>query len=105
MHEAPAPVDRRVVEQPLDRARVADREAILHLADLLGDVDVHRHRRREPLRWRCRQLRDPVEYRVHRIGLDRAQRMQCDAYVEALRLQRAQAFDQAQETVDVMVPN
>ena len=46
VHQRPAFADVRVRQQPFDRARAAQRERILHLADLLGDVDVHRRIRR-----------------------------------------------------------
>src|SRR5690349_20263892 len=42
MHETPARIDRSVIEQPFDWPGVADRQRILHFADLLGDVDVDR---------------------------------------------------------------
>ena len=42
VHETPARVDRRVIEQPLDRPLPAPRQALVHLALLLGHVDVDR---------------------------------------------------------------
>jgi hypothetical protein len=40
MHQAPALVHRRVVQQPLHRALAAPGHAVIHLLRLLGDVDV-----------------------------------------------------------------
>ena len=48
VHDAPARVDVRLREQPLDRAHAAPREALLDLARLLGGVDVDRRARAAP---------------------------------------------------------
>ena len=41
MHEAPARIDVRMIEQPGDRTLPAPGDAVRHFAQLLGDVDVH----------------------------------------------------------------
>jgi hypothetical protein len=69
VNQAPAIVDRRVIEQPFDRPRVAYRQTILHFADLLGDMDVDR-------RTIQRMIRQHAAHRFLRHG---AQRMQRDA--------------------------
>ncbi|MNK88563.1 hypothetical protein D3C87_1085280 [compost metagenome] len=40
--QAPARIDRRVVEQPLHRPHAAPGQAVIHLLLLFGDVDMHR---------------------------------------------------------------
>ena len=47
VHQAPPAIHRRVVQQPLHRARTRPREALLDFADLFGGMDVHRARRGE----------------------------------------------------------
>jgi hypothetical protein len=42
MNETPAAIDRRVVEQPLQRTLPAPRDAFIDLSGLLGDVNVDR---------------------------------------------------------------
>ena len=91
MHQAPARVDRRVVQQPLDRPRIAQCEAILHLAELLGDVDVQRP---------VGQAR--VEHRAHGVRRNRAQRMQREADAQCGIFHFAQPLDQLQVGVDVV---
>ncbi len=45
VHEAPALIHRRVIEQPLDGPLPAPRQAFVHFALLFGHVDVDRRRR------------------------------------------------------------
>ena len=92
MHQAPARIDRGMIEQPFDRPRVAQRQAILHFADLLGDVDVDRAIARE----------SASQHRAHRRFRHRAQRVQRDADAQGRRFERAQALEQAQIAVDVV---
>ena len=92
MDEAPARIDRGVVEQPFDRPRLAQGQAVLHLAELLGDVDVDGPAAR----------RLAGEHLTHRGGRHRAQRMQGQADAQQRRFERAQAFDQSQKRIDLM---
>uniref|UniRef100_A0A0S6YZH3 Uncharacterized protein n=1 Tax=Mizugakiibacter sediminis TaxID=1475481 RepID=A0A0S6YZH3_9GAMM len=92
VHETPARIHLRVIEQPLHRPRVAHRQRVLHFAELLGDVDVDR-----PLAGDLRR-----QHLVQRGLGHRAQRMQGDADAQHRAFQLAQAFDQREERVDRM---
>ena len=39
--QAPTLVDRRVIEEPFDRASAGPTKAVIHLLHLLGDMDVN----------------------------------------------------------------
>ena len=91
MHQAPAGVDRRVVEQPLHRSLAAPGLAVDHFLKLFGDVDVHRRAGVEAVQ--------PGQQLGQRRRCDGAQRVRCDAAAHALR---AKQFDDAQQIVDVV---
>ena len=69
--QAPAGSDRSDLEQMGDRASAAPFEALAHLARLLGDVDVDRRGRVEPV--------DQGDHLLERRVRHRAQRMRRDA--------------------------
>ena len=92
MHQAPARIDRCLVEQPRDRALAAPGAAVIDLLRLLGNVDVNRRRRvdRGQARERIAQGR----------GRHGAQRVRRQAEPRALGLgERLQALQQAEHRV------
>ena len=91
MHQRPARVDIDVAEQPLDRPRTTDGEAILHLADLFGDVDVH-----------ARVARQRGDHFGDRLRRDGAQAVQGATDAQGLVLLRAQCLRQAQVGIDIV---
>jgi hypothetical protein len=87
--QAPARIDRRVIEQPFDRAQAAPLDAVVDFLGLLGDVDVDRCRAvdgfeagdgvAQPFRRHCAQrMRRHAQPRVLRIahGLQRFEQAQ-----------------------------
>ena len=67
MHQAPAMIDRRMIQQPVDRPCTAPGNAVDHLLLLLGDMDVN---------WPATRIGDRC---VEFLRRNRAQRMRCEA--------------------------
>ena len=90
--EAPALIDRRMIEQPCDRALARPGEAILDLLHLLGDVDMDR-----PLAGH----RDDI---AQALGRHRAQAVRRDADdgIVETRDRLAGAFEQARVALDIV---
>ena len=76
MHQAPSPVHRRMIQQPLHGPRARPGQALLHLAGLFGGMNVHRARARE--------RHDPRQF----LGRDRAQRMRRNPEIRAFERAR-----------------
>src|SRR3546814_2286195 len=91
VHQRPARIDGGVGQQPLHRSRAADRQAVLYLADLFGDVDVQ-----------ARIAGQRLDDAVHRIGRHRAQAVQGAADAQAFVLPYVERFEQAQVAVEVV---
>jgi hypothetical protein len=91
VHQRPAGVDWHVAEQPFDWPRTADGDAVLHLADLFGDMDVHAGV--------ARQCGDHFGDRLCRHG---AQAVQRTADAHRLVLLRAQCLRQAEVGIDIV---
>ena len=91
MHQRPARVHVRVVEQPLHRTRAAHGHAFVDFGHLLGDMDVHARLARQ-----CRK------HLAHRLRRHRAQAVQGAADAHPLACVGAQHIQQPQVGLDLM---
>ncbi len=85
MHQAPALIDRRVLEQPGNRSTSRPRVALVDFLGLLGDMNMYRRR--------ARHVRDGEQFFLR----DRTQAMRSDADLGRwqLRRQTTAAFQQS----------
>src|SRR3546814_3858139 len=90
VHQRPARIDGGVGQQPLHRSRAADRQAVLYLADLFGDVDVQ-----------ARIDGQRLDDAVHRIGRHREQDVLGAADAPAFVLPYVERFEQSRKSVVV----
>ncbi len=94
VHQAPARVDRRMVQQPVHRPRAAPRQAFVDLALLLGDMDVHR-------RGRVHRMQ-PGHRGTQAVGRHRAQRVWRETKPRRSRASRCQPLQQRQHRVGLV---
>ncbi len=92
MHQAPARIHIRMVQQPLHRPAAAPGQAVVHFALLFGDMDVHRRL--------AGQLRDLIQVR-RRHG---PQAVRCHAHQRTFQATDCLAArrQQAREALDVI---
>jgi len=90
--QGPARVDVRVVEQPFDRARAAYGEAVLHFANLFGDMNMDGQF----------AAHTAGQQGTHGVFRYRAQRMQRDAQPQHVVLHRREALEQGYVLADVV---
>ena len=91
VHQRPARIDPGMIQQPAHRAFAADREAVLHFADLLGDMYVN-----------ARVARQRCEHGLHRIVRNRAQTVQGAADAQRPALFAMQRVEKTQIAVDIV---